>query len=126
MLQVSVALAVAAAGIAKVSGLGVMVQAFDELGLGTSLRLCIGTIEILAGLCLLTPRSVAIGTAVLTCLCFGTFGAIVAHSTRAEDRSVLAPAQLATSRIHLAIDHVCDTGSAPLAPVNASRFVRDI
>src|SRR5436190_20888857 len=43
------------AGSAKLAGADLMVEAFDVIGLGQRLRLAIGMIEVVGGICLLIP-----------------------------------------------------------------------
>jgi hypothetical protein len=102
-LQLSVALAVLALGIAKVSGADIMVTLFDGLGFGPSLRLVIGAVEILAGLCLLVPQAAVVGAALLVCLSFGVMGITVAQLAHAQERPAATAASFVTPAIHPAI-----------------------
>ena len=67
------ALAVAT-GAAKVLGADVMVDAFDLLGLGASIRMTAGMVEVIGGLCLLLPRSGPIGALILAAVIVGGAG----------------------------------------------------
>jgi len=115
-LQISVALVVLAFGIAKVSGADIMVTLFDGLGFGSSLRLVIGTVEIVAGLCLLVPQAAVIGAALLVCLSFGVMGITVAQMAHSQARPAATTASFVTPGIHPAI---AGKASAPVRSVGA-------
>jgi len=72
MLVGSVALA---AGYAKLTGMGFMAEPFAMIGLGKSFLMLAGTVEVLAGLCLLFPRSGMVGALLLATVMVGTMGA---------------------------------------------------
>jgi uncharacterized membrane protein YphA (DoxX/SURF4 family) len=74
-LQMLVGLVALAAGYAKLTGMGFMAEPFAMIGLGKSFLMIAGTVEILAGLCLLFPRSGAVGAVLLATVMFGTMGA---------------------------------------------------
>jgi uncharacterized membrane protein len=74
-LQMIVGLVALAAGYAKLTGMGFMVEPFAMIGLGTTFLLAAGTVEILAGLCLLFPRSGVVGAMLLATVMVGTMGA---------------------------------------------------
>jgi uncharacterized membrane protein len=74
-LQMLVGLVALAAGYAKLTGMGFMAEPFAMIGLGKSFLLIAGTVEILAGLCLLFPRSGVVGALLLTTVMVGTMGA---------------------------------------------------
>ena len=74
-VQVLAGLAAFAAGYAKLAGMGVMVQPFELMGLGQGFRMAAGSLEIVAGLCLLFPRTGLIGAVLLASLTVSTFGA---------------------------------------------------
>ena len=115
-LQVSVALVVLAFGIAKVSGADLMMTLFDGLGFGPSLRLVIGAVEILAGLCLLVPQASIVGAALLVCLSFGVMGVAVANLAQVHERPAATTASFATPGIHRAI---AGSASAPVRSMHA-------
>ena len=60
-LQVVVALAFLAAGTAKLAAAPFMVQLFDQIALGQSLRIITGTVEIFGAAALLHPRLAGFG-----------------------------------------------------------------
>lgn len=76
-LQMIVGLVALAAGYAKLTGMGFMAEPFAMIGLGQTFLLVAGTVEVLAGLCLLFPRSGLIGALLLTTVMVGTVGASV-------------------------------------------------
>jgi len=76
-LQMLVGLVAFAAGCAKLIGMPFLVEAFATIGLGKTFLVLAGTAEILAGLCLLFPRSGAVGALLLTSVMVGTMGASV-------------------------------------------------
>ena len=68
-----------AAGYAKLSGTGLMVQQFQVLGLGQGFLMVAGAVEIVAGLCLLLPRGGIVGALLLTCVMVGALGVTIGH-----------------------------------------------
>lgn len=71
-------------GSAKLLGADIMVEAFDVTGLGHSLRIAVGVLEIGGGLCLLIPRASIYAAMVLGCTMLGILGATVGHMARLE------------------------------------------
>ena len=59
--QVVLGVIAIAAGYAKLSGTGLMVHQFHQLGLGQGFLMVAGTSEMVAGLCLLMPRGGILG-----------------------------------------------------------------
>jgi DoxX-like family len=85
------------AGSAKLLGADIMVEAFDATGLGQSLRVAVGALEICGGLCLFVPRASIYAAVVLGCTIVGILGAAVGHVVRLDDeRSFDAPRLTAT------------------------------
>ncbi len=78
-LQALVGLVALAAGYAKLTGMGFMAEPFAAIGLGQTFLTLAGTAEILAGLCLLFPRSGAIGAVLMATVMVGTMGASLGH-----------------------------------------------
>ena len=76
-LQMLVGLVALAAGYAKLTGMGFMAEPFAMIGLGKSFLMVAGVVEILAGLCLLFPRSGVVGAVLLATVMVGTMGASV-------------------------------------------------
>lgn len=70
------------AGSAKLLGADIMVEAFDVTGLGQSLRVAVGLLEICGGLCLFVPRASVYAAVVLGCTIVGILGAAVGHVAR--------------------------------------------
>ena len=68
-----------AAGYAKLTGAGLMVQQFQAIGLGQGFLMVAGTAEIVAGLCLLLPRGGILGALLLTCVMVGALGMTIGH-----------------------------------------------
>jgi uncharacterized membrane protein len=112
-LQVLLALVVLAAGTAMVTGADIMVRAFDGLALCSTFRLVVGSVEILAGLCLLAPRSAAAGAAVLACLTIAVMGFSMIQMASGSSDLVLAHAE-AAARIHQAMVGKCDASKREL------------
>jgi DoxX-like family len=85
------------AGSAKLLGADIMVEAFDATGLGQSLRVAVGVLEICGGLCLFVPRASIYAAVVLGCTIVGILGAAVGHVVRLDDQqSFDAPRHTAT------------------------------
>lgn len=74
-LQALVGIVALAAGYAKLTGMGFMVEPFAMVGIGKGVLMVAGAVEILAGLCLLFPRSGVVGAVLLACVMVGTVGA---------------------------------------------------
>jgi uncharacterized membrane protein YphA (DoxX/SURF4 family) len=70
------------AGGAKLAGADIMVEAFDVTGLGQSLRIAVGVLEICGGLCLFVPRASIYAAMVLGCTIVGILGATIGHMAR--------------------------------------------
>src|SRR5882762_2535082 len=78
-LQMLVGLVALAAGYAKLTGMGFMAEPFAMIGLGNTFLTIAGSVEILAGLCLLFPRSGVIGAVQMATVMVGTMGASLGH-----------------------------------------------
>jgi uncharacterized membrane protein YphA (DoxX/SURF4 family) len=78
-LQVLMGLIALAAGYAKLSGVSAMVQPFELIGLGQGFQAAAGSLEIVAGLCLLFPRSGLIGAVLLISVTISGVGATMGH-----------------------------------------------
>src|SRR5438132_7287935 len=80
-----------AAGSAKLLGAGLMVDAFAAIGLGDGIRLAVGAVEIVGGLCLFVPQVAALAGFVLVGSVVAVVGMTVGHMagagylTRAPD-----------------------------------------
>lgn len=83
-VQTALGLIYICAGSAKLLGADIMVEAFDVTGLGQSLRIAVGILEIGGGLCLLVPRASIYAAMVLGCTMLGILGATVGHMARLE------------------------------------------
>ena len=79
-LQMIVGLVALAAGYAKLTGMGFVAEPFAMIGLGKTFLIAAGTAEVLAGLCLLFPRSGVVGALLLATVMVGTMGASVGHA----------------------------------------------
>ena len=77
--QILLGMVAIAAGYAKLTGTGVMVQQFQAIGLGQGFLMVAGTAEIAAGLCLLSPRGGILGALLLTCVMVGALGITIGH-----------------------------------------------
>ena len=91
-LQMLVGLVALAAGYAKLTGMGFVAEPFAMIGLGKTFLMLAGTAEILAGLCLLFPRSGVFGAVLLACVMVGTIGATLgsAISHRGGDQFMVS------------------------------------
>jgi uncharacterized membrane protein YphA (DoxX/SURF4 family) len=81
-IQALLGLIYVCAGSAKLLGADIMVEAFDVTGLGQSLRVAVGLLEICGGLCLFVPRASVYAAVVLGCTIVGILGAAVGHVAR--------------------------------------------
>ena len=79
-LQMLAGLVALAAGYAKLTGMDVMAAPFAMIGLGDTFLVVAGIVEIVAGLCLLYPRSGVVGALLLATVMVGTMGASVGHA----------------------------------------------
>ena len=77
--QILLGLIAIAAGYAKLSGTGLVVQQFQMLGVGQVFLTIAGTVEIGAGLCLLLPRGGILGAVLLAGVMIGALGITVGH-----------------------------------------------
>ena len=91
-LQMLVGLVALAAGYAKLTGMGFIAEPFAMIGLGKTFLMLAGAAEILAGLCLLFPRSGVVGALLLTSVMVGTMGASLGHaiSQRGGDQVIVS------------------------------------
>ena len=78
-LQALVGLVALAAGYAKLTGMDFVAEPFAIIGLGKTFLTVAGTAEIVAGLCLLFPRSGVIGAVLMATVMVGTMGASLGH-----------------------------------------------
>jgi hypothetical protein len=78
-LQAAMGVLAITAGAAKLAGAELMVDAFEVLGLGSSVRLMAGSIEVLGGLCLLLPRTGVAGALLLASVVVGSAGMTIAQ-----------------------------------------------
>jgi hypothetical protein len=79
VLQAVSGAAALATACASLAGADLIVQQFEAMGLGPSFRLLAGSIELIAGLILIIPRTGALGGAILACLTVATVGATLGH-----------------------------------------------
>jgi uncharacterized membrane protein YphA (DoxX/SURF4 family) len=75
-LQISTAAAFFVAGIAKLSDQPMMVETFDNVGIGQWFRYVTGGIEVVSAIMLLIPRLTPVGAALLVCT---MTGAVLSH-----------------------------------------------
>jgi uncharacterized membrane protein YphA (DoxX/SURF4 family) len=90
------------AGVAKLAGADVMVDAFGMLGLGASFRLTAGVVEVLAGLCLLMPRAGVVGAALLAVVVVGTAGVTIGQ---VAGKVMNQGSEVGVVRTHQAVGH---------------------
>jgi uncharacterized membrane protein YphA (DoxX/SURF4 family) len=93
--QILLGMVAIAAGYAKLTGTGLMVQQFQAIGFGQGFLMVAGTAEIAAGLCLLSPRGGILGAVLLASVMIGALGATIGHVASATGAP--APAFTATS-----------------------------
>jgi len=115
-LQMLVGLVALAAGYAKLSGMGFMAEPFATIGLGHTFLMIAGTAEILAGLCLLFPRSGVVGAVLLVTVMVGTAGASL--GTVISHRGDAAP-QAASQTFRTAVQN--DASVLPAVVVKKSQ-----
>ena len=77
--QILLGMVAIAAGYAKLTCTGLMVQQFQAIGLGQGFLMVAGTAEIAAGLCLLAPRGGIIGALLLASVMVGALGVTIGH-----------------------------------------------
>jgi uncharacterized membrane protein YphA (DoxX/SURF4 family) len=98
-LQMLAGLVALAAGYAKLTGMDFMATPFAMIGLGNTFLVIAGTVEIVAGLCLLYPRSGVVGAVLLATVMIGTMGAslgtVISHRGDAQ--------QLASQTVRTAV-----------------------
>jgi uncharacterized membrane protein YphA (DoxX/SURF4 family) len=91
-LQMLVGLVALAAGYAKLTGMSFIAEPFAMIGLGHTFLVAAGVAEVLAGLCLLFPRSGAVGALLLATVMVGTMGAslgyVISHQGGATQMTV--------------------------------------
>jgi uncharacterized membrane protein YphA (DoxX/SURF4 family) len=93
--QILLGMVAIAAGYAKLTGTGLMVQQFQAIGFGPGFLMVAGTAEIAAGLCLLSPRGGILGAVLLASVMIGALGVTIGHVASAN--AAPAPAFTATS-----------------------------
>lgn len=81
-IQAVVGAAYIAAGAAKLAGAGLMVEAFDMIGLGQTARVAVGAVEVIGGLCLFVPMASVYAALVLGCTIVAMLGMTVGHVAR--------------------------------------------
>jgi hypothetical protein len=84
-LQMLVGLVALAAGYAKLTGMSFIAEPFAMIGLGHTFLTAAGVAEVLAGLCLLFPRSGVVGALLLATVMVGTMGASLGHVISQRD-----------------------------------------
>jgi len=91
-LQMLAGLVALAAGYAKLTGMDFMAAPFAVIGLGSTFLVIAGIVEIVAGLCLLYPRSGVVGAVLLATVMVGTMGAslgtVISHRGDAQKLAV--------------------------------------
>ena len=98
-LQAVLGLLYIVAGGAKLAAADLMVEAFDLIGLGQRLRVVVGMVEIVGGLCLLIPSTSVYAGLVLACTIVAMLGATIGHVARASaDRQSFDVPHLTTTR----------------------------
>ena len=98
-LQMLAGLVALAAGYAKLAGMDFMAAPFAMIGLGSTFLVIAGIVEIVAGLCLLYPRSGVVGAVLLATVMIGTMGASLGTviSQRGEAQQSTASQTLRTA-----------------------------
>jgi uncharacterized membrane protein YphA (DoxX/SURF4 family) len=95
--QILLGMVAIAAGYAKLTGTGLMVQQFQTIGFGQGFLMVAGTAEIAAGLCLLSPRGGILGAVLLACVMVGALGITIGHVASAVAAPVSTAAYTSTS-----------------------------
>jgi uncharacterized membrane protein YphA (DoxX/SURF4 family) len=81
-IQAVIGTAYIAAGAAKLAGAPLMVEAFDMIGLGQTVRVAVGAVEVVGGLCLFVPMASVYAALVLGCTIVAMLGMTVGHVAR--------------------------------------------
>lgn len=81
-IQAVIGAAYVAAGAAKLAGAGLMVEAFDMIGLGQTARVAVGAVEVVGGLFLFVPMASVYAAMVLGCTIVAVLGMTVGHVAR--------------------------------------------
>jgi hypothetical protein len=92
-LQMLVGLVALAAGYAKLTGMGFVAEPLAMIGLGHTFLVLAGAAEVLAGLCLLFPRSGVVGALLLATVMVGTMGASLGHVISHRGGDVMTASQ---------------------------------
>jgi hypothetical protein len=96
-LQMLVGLVALAAGYAKLTGMGFVAEPLAMIGLGKTFLVVAGSVELIAGLCLLFPRSGIVGALLLTTVMVCTMGATVGHAVSQRGGAAVTAATFRTS-----------------------------
>jgi uncharacterized membrane protein len=89
------------AGGAKLAAAPLMVDAFDVIGLGQTMRVVVGALEIVGGLCLFVPMASVYAALMLGCMVVAILGATVGHVARlGAERPQLDVPQLTVSKMY--------------------------
>lgn len=107
-------------GSAKLLGADIMVEAFDATGLGQSLRVAVGVLEICGGLCLFVPRASIYAAVVLGCTIVGILGAAIGHVARLGDQQPLDASQLTVTKTWRASAQNGFAAAVWLAPIESA------
>lgn len=107
-------------GSAKLLGADIMVEAFDATGLGQSLRVAVGVLEICGGLCLFVPRASIYAAVVLGCTIVGILGAAIGHVARLGDQQPLDAPQLTITKTWRASAQDGFAAAVWLAPIESA------
>lgn len=97
-----------------------MVEAFDATGLGQSLRVAVGVLEICGGLCLFVPRASIYAAVVLGCTIVGILGAAIGHVARLGDQQPLDASQLTVTKTWRASAQNGFAAAVWLAPIESA------
>ena len=98
--QIMLGVIAIAAGYAKLTGTGLMVQQFQAIGLGQGFLTIAGVAEIAAGFCLLLPRGGVLGAVLLTAVLVGALGMTVGHVASAAPAPAFTSTSYQTSTSH--------------------------
>src|SRR5689334_13153719 len=89
-VQAAMGLLAVAAGAAKLCGADMMVDAFDLPGLGASVRMTAGMVEVIGGLCLLLPRAGMMGATLVAAVVVGSAGLTLGHMIHTQPSGAAA------------------------------------
>jgi hypothetical protein len=119
-IQVLLASVVVAIGAELVCASAASAQRLASVGLGGEARVILGTLEIVAGLCLLAPRGACVATALLAILTVGVVGIAIGQSAPGRTAAL----QGAAPRLQVAVDSFRERSRSDILTMTAKKPLR--